>query len=78
MSFVKGFVSNQNNSNGNNIFLIRREKSSKFVKGLIYVQDYVCNASKQHWCNIVDYLALSTYHHQMARTYDTYGEPRDY
>ena len=38
----------------------------------------VCNTFTKHCCNIVDYHALSTNHHQIAKTYDTYSEPRHY
>ena len=57
----------------------KRQKSSRVTQQPIYLQDYVCNhACTTHWCNIVDFKALSANHHQLTKPYENHNEPKDY
>lgn len=56
-----------------------RQKSCRSMHKPAYLQHYVCNNTfKQHWCNMIEYHALSTQHQKIATTYNTYDEPRGY
>lgn len=58
---------------------ILRIKLPRVVHKPVYLQDYVCNHSaQQHWCNIIDYHALSVVHHQIAQVYEIHTEPQNY
>lgn len=57
----------------------QHQRPSRLRTKPVYLQDYNC-ASKEtaHWCNLIQYNALSSIHKQIVKHIDKYKEPKSY
>ena len=54
----------------------RPNRPERIKKKPEYLEDYMCNSTKStHWCNSIQFHALSSAHKQIAQSHYKYIEP---